>query len=294
MAHAFRFTNVTKTYPDFRLGPLNLELEPGTVLGYVGPNGAGKTTTLHCLVGLIKADDGDIEIFGRRNDPDYPDWKLDIGYVGDEYSFFESWSGTKNLRFLSQFYPGWSESLASELAKRFELPLSKKAKDLSKGNRVKLALVAALAHSPKLLLFDEPTSGLDPVVRAEVLDVLFAAVESGERAIFYSTHILSDISRLADDLAFIRGGQVIQRTAKDDLTDRWRRVSFRHDGDSGPIDGAVVQEREGDEYRLISSNHGVTMRHLRELGVQDVHETRLGIDEITVQILKGGGHVADS
>jgi ABC-2 type transport system ATP-binding protein len=291
MAAAFRFRSVIKKFPDFQLGPLDLDLEPGTVLGYIGPNGAGKTTTMHCLVGLLKTDSGEMEILGQRNDPNYPDWKLNIGYVGDVHTFYEGWTGAKNLRFLSKFYSNWSDELAADLARRFELPLNKKAKDLSKGNRVKLALIGALAHSPRLLLFDEPTSGLDPVVRAEVLDVLFAAVESGERAIFYSTHILSDISRLADDLAFIDDGRVLLRTAKDDLTERWRRISFRVSENNVKISAAVNHRHDGSDHEVITADRDATMRHLIELNAQNVHESRMSIDEIAVQIMKRGRHV---
>jgi ABC-2 type transport system ATP-binding protein len=105
MPKAFAFKNVVKTFPEFQLGPLSLELEPGTVLGYIGPNGSGKTTTMHCLVGLLQADAGEMEVFGRQNDPHHPKWKLDLGYVGDVHVFYEHWSAEKNLKFLAQFYP---------------------------------------------------------------------------------------------------------------------------------------------------------------------------------------------
>ncbi len=294
MTKAFEIRNVTKTFSEFQLGPLNLSLEPGTVLGYIGPNGSGKTTTLHSLVGLLKTDAGEIDIFGRPNDPDQPRWKLDIGYVGDKHTFYEGWSAAKNLKFLSQFYPKWSDTLAADLAKRFDLPLNKKTRSLSTGNRVKLALVAALAHSPRLLLFDEPTSGLDPVVRAEVLDVLFAVVESGERAVFYSTHILSDISRLADDLAFLNDGKLLLRTPKDDLTDKWRRISFRLSSNNVALNGAVSHRHEGPDHQVVSLDHEVTTPHLVDLGAQNIQQNRMTIDEIAVQILKRGKHVANS
>jgi len=294
MSKAFEMRNVVKIFPEFKLGPLSLELEPGTVLGYVGPNGSGKTTTLHALVGLLKADGGEIDIFGRPNDPNDPDWKLDIGYVGDRHTFYEGWSSAKNLKFLSQFYPNWSDTLAADLANRFDLPLNKKTRALSTGNRVKLALVGALARQPKLLLFDEPTAGLDPVVRSEVLDVLFEVVESGDRAVFYSTHILSDISRLADDLAFLSNGKLLMRTAKDDLTDCWRQISFRLSGNNIELEGAVSHRHEGDDHQVMSLDHETTTRHLAQLGAQNIQENRMTIDEIAVQILKRGRHVANS
>jgi ABC-2 type transport system ATP-binding protein len=287
MTNAFAIRNLIKTYPDFTLGPLNLDLAPGTVLGYVGPNGSGKSTTMHCLVGLVKADAGEMHVFSRPNDPNQPEWKLDIGYVGDIHVFYENWSGEKNLKFLAQFYPNWSDKLVIDLARRFNLSLNKKAKELSGGNRVKLALIAALAHSPKLLLLDEPTSGLDPVVRAEVLDVLFEVLQDGKRAIFYSTHILSDISRLADELAFLDNGQIKLRAAKEDLTEQWRKISFRFAGNTFNLDATTSHKRDGMDHQVISFDHEVTLRRLGEMGAENVQAYRLGIDEIAVQILKG-------
>lgn len=287
MTKAFRFKDVVKTYPEFQLGPLNFELEPGIVLGYIGPNGSGKTTTMHCLTGLVKADRGEMEIFGRRNNLHKPEWKLDIGYVGDVHVFYERWTAEKNLKFLSKFYPNWSDERVLELAKRFQLPLNKRAKDLSSGNRVKLSLVGALAHSPKLLLLDEPTSGLDPVVRAEALDTLFEVLEDGDRAIFYSTHILSDISRLADELAFLHEGQIVQRSAKDDLTDQWRKISFKLSKEKVVFEAAVNLTKEGKDHQIISSNYKATLKQLRALGAENIQESRMTIDEIAVQILKG-------
>ncbi len=238
---AFELHDVTKFFPDFQLGPLSLDLEPGMVLGYIGPNGSGKSTTMHCMMGLLRADAGEVTIFGRPNDLNKPEWKHDVGYVGDENPFYENWSCEKNLKFLRQFYPAWSDGLVDDLSHRFELKLDQKVKTLSTGNRVKLACICALAHQPKLLLLDEPTAGLDPVVRAELLDVLFEVLETGERAIFYSTHILSDISRLADDLVFLNEGRF-------------------------------------------------HLRHLAEIGAQNVQETRMGIDEIAVEIIRGSKH----
>lgn len=286
MKKAFEIENLVKKYPDFQLGPLNLELQPGTVLGYIGPNGSGKTTTMHCLVGLVKADAGQIKIFGRENNPNKPDWKLDIGYVGDQHVFYENWTAEKNLKFLSGFYPNWADSRMSDLIKRFELPANKKAKQLSSGNRVKLSLIAALSHSPKLLLLDEPTVGLDPIVRSEVLDTLFEVLEDEERAIFYSTHILTDISRLADELAFIHEGQIVQRIAKDDLTDQWRKISFRLENKDVVFAGSVSHRVEGKDHQVISSDCQATLKQLSELGAEHILENRMGIDEIAVHILK--------
>lgn len=286
MKQAFKISELTKSFPEFKLGPLNLELEPGMVMGYIGPNGSGKTTTMHCMVGLVKPDAGEVEMFGRQNNPNKPDWKLDIGYVGDKHVFYENWSGEKNLQFLRQFYPDWDKQFEAELIKRFEIPIAKKAKELSSGNRVKLSLIGALSHRPKLLILDEPTAGLDPVIRTEFLDVLFGVIESGERAIFYSTHILSDISRIADELTFINNGQIVLQTPKEDLTDNWRRISFKLSEDKNDFLNTELIETEGSNYKIISNNFESTLSELKKLGAENITETRMSVDEIAVQILK--------
>ena len=249
---------------------------------------------MHCLVGLVKADSGEMKVFGRTNNPNKPEWKFDIGYVGDVHVFYENWSAAKNLKFLSQFYPNWSDDLVAKFAQRFELPLNKKAKELAGGNRVKLSLISALAHSPKLLLLDEPTSNLDPVVRTEVLDVLFEVMESGERAIFYSTHILSYINRLADELIFLHEGKILQRSAKDDLTDSWRKISFRLEKMDLKFEATVSHLKDGKDHQVISADFEKTLKQLREMGAENIQENRMTIDEIAVQILKEVKNVENS
>ncbi len=286
MTQAFKLNGLTKSFQEFKLGPLDLELEPGVVMGYIGPNGSGKTTTMHCMVGLVKADGGSVDIFGKENDPNKPEWKLDIGYVGDKHVFYENWSGAKNLSFLKQFYPNWDQQLEQELIKRFEVPITKRAKELSSGNRVKLSLIGALSHRPRLLILDEPTAGLDPVVRTEFLDVLFEVIESGERAIFYSTHILSDISRIADELTFLNNGQISLKTAKDDLTENWRRISFKLSDFNENFENVVEVEKENSNYRIVSSNYEEALIQLRQLGAENIQETRMSVDEIAVHIIR--------
>lgn len=289
---AARLLGLTKRFRGFQLGPLDLTLDPGTVLALVGPNGAGKTTTLNCMAGLLVPDEGGAEVFGAPIHPARPDYRRDVGYVGEEGGFFLRWTAGRNLDYLAQLLPGWSHDRARRLADRFGLPLSKEVKDLSRGNRTKLALVAALAHGPRLLLLDEPTSGLDPVVRAEVLDVLWEITEDGEHAVLYSTHVLSDISRLADELAFLRDGQLLLRTGRDELSESWRRVSFRLQDAVPELSGVVEHRRVRAEHQVITQDAPTTLQQLSELGAETVEVARMSVDEIAVQILKEGRHVA--
>ncbi|NLH10534.1 MAG: ABC transporter ATP-binding protein, partial [Holophagae bacterium] len=157
---ALRISGLTKSFPGFQLGPFDLDLEPGRVLGFVGPNGAGKTTTFNCVAGLLRPDAGDIELLGRPSTPGDARWRDDLGHVGEVGGFYADWTTGRNLDLLASFHAAWSRRRAIDLAERFGLPLDRKVKDLSKGNQAKLALVAALGHDPRLLLLDEPTAGL--------------------------------------------------------------------------------------------------------------------------------------
>lgn len=170
--------------------------------------------------------------------------------------------------------------------------MDKPVNALSRGSQTKLALVAALAHDPRLLLLDEPTAGLDPIVRAEALDLLWEITEDGEHAVLYSTHVLSDISRLADELAFLRDGRIVLRTSRDELSDRWRRISFRLPEEVSELDGVVEHRRVRSEHQVITRDAEATLQRLRELGAEAVEVARMSVDEIAVQVLKEGHDVA--
>ena len=289
---AASLSGLTKNFPGFQLGPLDLVLEPGTVLALVGPNGAGKTTTLNCIAGLMVPEVGQVEVFGLPVHPARPAYRRDVGYVGETSGFFQRFTARRNLDFLAGLLPGWSQDRARRLADRFDLPLDKAVQNLSRGNRTKLALVAALASGPRLLLLDEPTAGLDPLVRSEVLDVLWEVTEDGEHAVLYSTHVLSDINRLADELAFLRDGQIVLRSGREELSDRWRRVSFRLQGEANDLPGVVDHHHVRAEHQVITQCGEATLRQLNDLGAEAIEVSRMAVDEIAVQILKEGHHVA--
>ena len=291
---AANLRGLTKRFPGFQLGPLDVDLEPGTVLALIGPNGAGKTTTLNCMAGLVIPDEGGTEVFGIPVHPARSEFRHEVGYVGEENGFFQRWTARRNLDFMADLMPGWSHDRARKLVERFALPMDKPVNNLSRGNRTKLALVAALAHGPRLLLLDEPTAGLDPVVRAEVLDVLWEITEDGGHAVLYSTHVLSDISRLADELAFLRDGELVLRTGRDELSEKWRRVSFRLSNEDIELEGAVEHRQVRAEHQVITSDAPATLQQLTELGAEAVEVSRMSVDEIAVQILKEGHHVAST
>ncbi|MEM8996088.1 MAG: AAA family ATPase, partial [Acidobacteriota bacterium] len=167
----------------------------------------------------------------------------------------------------------------------------RKVSTYSGGMLRRFGIALALLGRPRLLIVDEPTAGLDPVVRAEVLDVLWEILEDGDKSILYSTHVLSDISRLADEIVFLREGQIVRRDAKDALTDTWRRLSFRFAGDLPPLGSERRHRRAGDEHQLVTPDGEASLAMLRELGAERVQEARMTIDEIAVEILREGHHV---
>jgi ABC-2 type transport system ATP-binding protein len=283
---AFELEGLVKRFPDFQLGPMSLAPEPGTVLACIGPNGAGKSTMMHCMMGLLRPDKGSVTFFGQPNDLNKPAWKHDVGYVGDQPPFYDHWSCEKNLKFLASFYPTWSQELVDQLIGRFDLPPRTRFQELSTGNKVKLSLIAALAYQPRLLLLDEPTSGLDPVVRTELLDVLFDVVGNEERAIFYSTHVLSDIERLADELVFIVDGKLRLRTDVEILRQNWRRMAFSGPSELGVVKAAVSLESENSHHQLITADFEKTSKHLSEMGISSVETNAMSVNEIAVEILK--------
>lgn len=289
---AVRLSGLVKRFPSFQLGPLDLEVAPGTVIALIGPNGAGKTTTLNCLAGLLVPDGGEVAVYGSPVHPNRTEFRRDVGYVGEENGFFQRWDAERNLRSMDDLMPAWSLDRARRLADRFGLPMETAVASLSKGNRAKLALIAALAHRPRLLLLDEPTAGLDPVVRAEVLDVLWEVTEDGEHAVLYSTHVLSDISRLADELAFLREGELILRSGRDELGEQWRRISFRLATEEVDLPGVVEHRHVRAEHQVITRDSRATLERLSAVGAEAVEVSRMSVDEIAVQILREGHHVA--
>lgn len=290
MENAFELKNIIKSYKDFTLGPINLELPKGTVMGYVGNNGAGKSTTILILSGLITQDQGDAIIFGSKIKPETIDWKFKLAYVGEAGGFYESWSVHKNLNFISKFYPNWSNEYMQGLISRLSLDINKKVSQLSTGNRMKLKLVAALSHKPNLLLLDEPSSGLDPVVRAEFADILREYMENENNSILYSTHIISDISRLADVFTFITDGEIVAKENREDLIESWKSIIIKSEKIPKLTQNVVEIEQIDGAYKIITSDFAKTEQEIKSIGLEINSVGILGLDDITLQILKRGKH----
>lgn len=219
--NALEFEHVTKRYPDFTLDNLNLAIPSGSIVGLIGENGAGKTTTMKLIFDLLKADQGEIKIFGKSNQTDAHEIKEHIGVVLEEAGYPE----TMNLReiesVLSHIYKTWDHKKFQHLCSELSLPSKKTVKEFSRGMKMKLSLCTALSHDSKLLILDEATSGLDPIVRDELLEVFMDFIQDEEHSIFISSHILSDLEKICDYIAFMHKGRLLFFEEKDRLLEKY-------------------------------------------------------------------------
>lgn len=211
---------VCKEYPSFSLQNVSFSVPSGSIMGLIGENGAGKTTTILLILNEISRDGGIIKIFGKDNIREETAVKEQIGVVLDENCFPGEFRAKDINAVLRRIFQTWDRDLFYRYLSDFSLSENKKIKDYSKGMRMKLNLAAALAHRPRLLILDEATSGLDPVMRSDVLDLLLDFIQDENRAVLFSSHITSDLERVADSVTFLHGGRVVFSREKDELEDR--------------------------------------------------------------------------
>lgn len=216
-APALEIKGLRKEYSDFVLEGMDLTIERGKIMGLVGENGAGKTTAMKAMLGIIKADGGTVRFFGNELSGGYSGNKKDIGVVLGEVNFYETMTPEQVGKVCGGIYKNWDEKRFKDSLGRMNVAMNKKIKDFSKGMRIKLALATALSHQAKILILDEPTSGLDPVAREEILDEFKAFTANGEGAILLSSHITSDLEKIADDITFIHKGKVIFTKSRQEL-----------------------------------------------------------------------------
>ena len=224
MTNCVEIKGLCKSYGDFSLKNIDLTLPGGSILGLIGENGAGKTTTIKCILNLIHRDAGEITLLGYDNIREERLAKQDIGLVLDECFFPATLRPLDVGKTLAPAYREWDQKLFRDYLGKFGLPEKKLIKEFSRGMKMKLSLSAALAHRPKLLILDEATAGLDPVVRDEILDEFLGFIQDEDHAILMSSHITSDLEKVADYIAYIHRGQVVLSDAKDAILDSYGRV----------------------------------------------------------------------
>lgn len=217
MDNILEVSGLTKNYGSFQLKDINFSLPKGTIMGLVGANGAGKTTTIKLILNLIKRDSGTIRVFDQDNIQNEKEIKEQLGVVFDESYFHDNLSAKDINKVMGNIYKNWSKDAFYSYLKKFELQDSKLLKQFSRGMKMKLSIAVALSHNPKLLILDEPTSGLDPILRNEILDIFLDFIQEEDRSIIFSSHITSDLEKIADYITFIDNGEIILTGGKDEL-----------------------------------------------------------------------------
>lgn len=219
MNDALIISGLTKTYKDFMLNGVSFSVPCGSIVGLIGENGAGKSTTINAVLGLIQKEAGSICVLGKEQLDN--EIKEQIGVVFDGNNYPEIFSTRKLNRVMKDIYHSWEEHTFLNLLKKFSLPTDKPIKQFSKGMKMKLAIAVALSHNSKLLILDEATSGLDPVIRDDILDILLDFAQDETHSILISSHITTDLEKIADYIVFIHEGQVVFSKPKDELIEQY-------------------------------------------------------------------------
>ena len=221
MENILEIKNLCKKYDNFELKNISFTLPKGMIMGFIGENGAGKTTTIKAILDIIKLYSGELKIFGLDNRKDERKIKEDIGVVLDDMFFPEILTPNDINKTMKGIYKNWDAKLFYDYLKEFSLLPNKQIKTFSKGMRKKLEIATALSHHPKLLILDEPTSGLDPVARAEVIQIFQSFIEKDDCSILLSSHITTDLERIADYITFINNGEIVLSKTTNELLDEY-------------------------------------------------------------------------
>ena len=248
--NAIEIKDLTKKYDGFTLDKVSFDVPRGSIMGFIGQNGAGKTTTINALLNIVKKDEGDIKLLGLDHEKDEYEIKKQIAAVFDELPFDDRLNAIAMDKILREVFGDWSTETFFNYLDRFALPRKKKFGKFSKGMKMKLQIAAALSHNAKLLIMDEATTGLDPVVRNEILDIFLEYLQNEDHSILMSSHITSDLDKVADSVTFIDKGKVLISGYKDDIL-------YSH---------GILKCRK-DEYKDISSEDIVSAR-LTDFGAE--------------------------
>lgn len=281
MNNILEIKNLSKHYDGFSLNEVSFSVPQGYIMGFIGPNGAGKTTTIKSILNMVHPDGGEITLFGEKVSPDLSKIKDDIGVVMDLPFYVDDWKIKDVEAAVSPFYSHWSCNVFDDFLKKFSLTKNKKVKELSRGMKVKLMLAVALSHEAKLLVLDEPTSGLDPVARDELMDILGEFITDESRGVLFSTHITSDLEKIADYITFIIDGKIEFTGEKDKLLESYMLVK------GGVSDLTTEQKKSIVGYREHSVGfEGMTKtENIKKLPSNLAFE-KISLDEIIIYMNK--------
>ena len=278
--------NLSKQYKnsDFCLDDVSFSVPSGSIMGFVGENGAGKSTTIGCILNTLTKDSGSVEIFGKEMTDKSTDIRDDIGVVYDTCAFPVHLTAAKISSAMQHIYTNWDNDLFQQYLKKFKLPEKKKIKEFSRGMTMKLSVAAALAHRPKLLILDEATSGLDPIVRDDILDVFLDFVQDESNSILLSSHITSDLEKVADYITFIHDGKIIFSEKKDSLRYEYGVMRLKA-AQFEQVDKADMLAHRKHDYQidvLVADKAAAAKKY------SDVVIDNVAIEEIMLMLVKGG------
>jgi ABC-2 type transport system ATP-binding protein len=268
------------------LDEVDLSVPQGSVVGLVGENGAGKTTLLKHVLGLFRARTGTVRVFGKDPVADPEAVLGEIGYLSEVRDLPDWMKIGELMSYTKAFFPSWDDAFAEELREMFELSLDQKIKTLSRGQRARAGLIAAIAHRPQLLVLDEPSSGLDPVVRRDILSAIIRTVADEGRTVLFSSHLLDEVQRVSDHVAMLHLGKMLLTSPMDDVLTSHHRLTVRFEQplDSPlKIDAALRCEGEGREWTVLCNGEQAAVEaQLSEFNGEIVDRSAPSLDEIFV------------
>jgi len=276
---AIEIKNLVKKFDDFTLGPIDFAIPKGSIVGYIGQNGAGKSTTIKLLLGLLKKDSGEIKILDYDN-PNSLELKDKIGVVFDDLLVPEEMTLVDLEKFCSRVYSKWDREFFYQLIKKFNLSEKQAIKSYSRGMRMKLSMAVALSHKAEILILDEATSGLDPIVREEILDFLLDFIQDENHTILISSHILSDLEKVADYIAFINDGKVLFVETKDELKENYGICTLSNEEVKNLDEEAIIGRR--------IHSFGQELLVKRNLVPDGIRLQKPSIEDIMIYFVKGG------
>ncbi len=276
--NALEIKNLTKSYPDFTLDNLNLTLPSGCIMGLIGENGAGKSTTIKLILGMIRKDSGSITILGKDNGNIIELTKEDIGVVMDEVGIPECLTVKQVGKIMRHTFHNWDDAEYVRLVEKLKLPDKKEFKEFSRGMKMKLGIAIALSHNAKLLILDEATSGLDPVVRDEVVEMLSDFTRNENHSILISSHIVSDLEKLCDYIAFLHKGKLLLCEGKDQLLAEYGLIHCTVEELERLPSEAIKYKKENP--------YGIEVMVLRDAIPADITVCPISIEELFVFMVK--------
>lgn len=277
--------NVNKKYEksNFAIKDISFSVPEGSIVGFIGENGAGKSTTMNCILNVIRRDSGTIEIFGREMTDEDIDIRENIGVVYDSNNFPEHLTAKQLADILGRIYRKWDDFCFEQFLRRFGLPESQKIKSYSRGMSMKLAIAVALSHDSKLLILDEATSGLDPIMRDEILDVLLEFVKQENHSILLSSHITSDLEKIADYIVFIHNGEIILNKTKDELIYEYGVIRCSENDFHNILPEDILSSMKKDyQIDVLIKNKKLMEKKYKNLIIDSV-----SLDEIMLLLAKG-------